>query len=237
MRQIKRILVAEDDRHIREGLLDALELEGFETSGAENGREALKFYNDWQPDLILLDIMMPVKSGYDVCREIRRGNQAIPIIMLTAKGEEIDKVLGLELGADDYICKPFGLRELMARINAALRRAELSGVASTPAEDESDAVMQFGDVTINAETMCGEKAGEAFEITKKELTILTYFWQHRQKVIKRNDLLAYVWGPEYHSFTRTLDQTIANLRKKIEADTRQPIHIKTVYGIGYKFLP
>lgn len=232
---MSKILVAEDDNNIREGLIDALELEGFSVAGACNGREALKVYTEWEPDLLLLDIMMPGKSGYDVCREIRRGNQQIPIIMLTAKGEEIDKVLGLELGADDYVCKPFGLRELMARINAALRRSTVNNESQQNRETDIGDTITFGDVTIETRKMLGQKNGQEFEVTQKELDILSYFLKRKNEVVKRNDLMAYVWGPDYYKHTRTLDQTIANFRKKIETDTKNPLYIKTVYGVGYKF--
>lgn len=238
MNMTKRILIAEDDNHIRDGLIDALEQEGFDVTAAVNGREALRFYNEWKPDLLVLDIMMPVKSGYDVCREIRRGNPTIPIIMLTAKGEEIDKVLGLELGADDYVCKPFGLRELMARINAVLRRSELSqSVAVDEKQSGPTELIEFGNIRIEIRKMTGAKGTCPFEITRKELDIIRFFMNHQDEVVHRNDLLAYAWGPDYHGFSRTLDQTIANLRKKLEDDTRNPQYIRTVYGIGYKFTP
>ena len=227
-----KILVAEDESNIREGLVDALELEGYAVSAAKDGGEALKYYHEWKPDLLLLDIMMPVKNGYDVCRDIRRRDTRTPMIMLTAKGEEIDKVLGLELGADDYVCKPFSLRELNARIKAVLRRIK-HDVSSTKAAKRE--VIAFGDVVIEVDKMMGKKGEKSFEVTQKEVEILSYFLSREGCVVKRRDLMAFAWGPGYHGATRTLDQTIANLRKKIETDTRHPRFIKTVYGIGYKF--
>lgn len=227
-----KILVAEDESNIREGLVDALELEGYAVSAAKDGGEALHYYHKWKPDLLLLDIMMPVKNGYDVCRDIRRRDAETPVIMLTAKGEEIDKVLGLELGADDYVCKPFSLRELNARIKAVLRRINHE-VSST--QDEHPGLIAFGDVVIEVDKMTGKKGQRTFEVTQKEVEILSCFLSHESCVVKRRDLMAFVWGPGYHGATRTLDQTIANLRKKIETDTRNPQFIKTVYGIGYKF--
>ncbi|MDT8389400.1 MAG: response regulator transcription factor [Lentisphaeria bacterium] len=227
-----KILIAEDEKNIRDGLVDALELEGYAVSAAKDGGEALRYYHEWRPDVLLLDIMMPVKNGYDICREIRRRDADTPVIMLTAKSEEIDKVLGLELGADDYVCKPFSLRELNARIKAALRRINHD---KEPPALEKQMTITFGDVVIDMDKMTGNKAGQIFEVTRKEVEILSFFLSREGCVVKRRDLMTFVWGPGYHGATRTLDQTIANLRKKIEADTRSPRHIKTVYGIGYKF--
>lgn len=237
MNSQRRVLIAEDDPNIRDGLVDALEMEGFTVTAAANGREALKFHNQWRPDLIILDIMMPIKSGYDVCREIRRGDSRVPIIMLTAKGEEIDKVVGLELGADDYVCKPFGLRELMARIHAVLRRATPPPDADSAKDRPADLdVITFGDVKIEASKMIGTKGKTEFPVTRKELDILRYFVSRPQEVVRRDELIAYAWGPDYQGFSRTLDQTIANLRKKIEDDTRSPRYVLSVYGVGYKFV-
>ncbi len=230
-----KILVCEDELNIREGLLDALEMESYEVKGAADGREAMKYYSLWQPDLILLDIMMPQKSGYDVCREIRRGNPRIPIIMLTAKGEEIDKVLGLELGADDYITKPFGLRELTARVAAVLRRSlpAESQKTESPKEDE----LIIANVKIDFKSMKGFRYGEEFELSKRELDMLRFFMQHQEEVLDRYKIMMAIWGSEHHGFSRTLDQHIAQLRKKIEKDPKNPQIIQTVYGIGYRFCP
>jgi len=217
--------------NIREGLVDALEMEGYQVEAAADGSEAIKFYAQWQPDLIILDVMMPRKSGYDVCREIRRGNPDIPIIMLTAKGEEIDKVLGLELGADDYVTKPFGLRELMARIGAVLRRSQGASEQNLP-ESEN---LAFGKIEIDIPKMRGRRNGESFDLTQKEIELLKYFLARPGEVLDRNELLNVAWGPGYHGFTRTLDQHLVQLRKKIEDDPKNPRHIQTVYGIGYRF--
>lgn len=233
MNRSVKILVAEDEENIRDGLVDALELEGFQVMGARDGSETLKYYTQWQPDLIVLDVMMPKKSGYDVCREIRRGNPTIPIIMLTAKGEEIDKVLGLELGADDYVTKPFGLRELMARISAVLRRSQNS--VSPENNSVEDDVFNFGDTEIDVRKMRVCKNGKDFPVTQKEITLLKYFLNHEGEALDRNELLNIAWGPGYHGFTRTLDQHIVQLRKKIEDDHKNPKYIKTVYGVGYRY--
>jgi DNA-binding response OmpR family regulator len=230
----RKILVVEDEENIREGLIDALEMEGYEVTGVADGREALKYYAQWNPELILLDLMMPYKSGYDICREIRRGNPRIPIIMLTAKGEEIDKVLGLELGADDYITKPFGLRELVARITAVFRRAYPSEnpCIESPAEVTE---IKFADVEIDIKTMRGKKGKEEFELSKREIDMLLYFIRHKSEVLDRYKLMMAVWGSEHRGFSRTLDQHIVQLRKKVERDPKNPEFIKTVYGIGYRF--
>lgn len=231
MNRTIKILVAEDDENIREGLIDALEMENYQVKGAINGREALKYYTQWQPDLLILDVMMPYKSGYDICREIRRGNPTIPIIMLTAKGEEIDKVVGLELGADDYITKPFGLRELMARISAVLRRSQNGNEQTAVDKDE----LTFAQVSIDVRKMRGKCHGKDCDFSQKEIDILKYFISRPGEVVERNELLNAAWGPGFHGFTRTLDQHIVQLRKKIELNPQQPKHILTVYGIGYRF--
>jgi DNA-binding response OmpR family regulator len=233
MNRKPKILVAEDDTNIREGLLDALTREGYQAHGAVDGSDALKAYTQWQPDLLLLDIMMPKKSGYDVCREIRRGNPQLPILMLTAKGEEIDRVLGLELGADDYVVKPFSLRELLARVAAILRRTHGHEAASEPAT----AQVHFGEVTVDVPKMRGECAGRSFSLTRQELALLDVFLAHPGEVLARHRLLAAAWGPGRHGYSRTLDQHVAQLRRKIEPAPAQPRHLLTVHGIGYRFEP
>ena len=231
-RKIK-ILVAEDDTNIREGLVDFLEMEGYEVKSAENGSEAIKKYSIWTPDLLLLDVMMPKINGYDVCKDIRRGNPDIPIIMLTAKSEEIDKVLGLELGADDYVTKPFSLRELKARISAILRRVVNKPEIKT-LNEEND--FQFGSVTVSPQNMKAKTDRGEIDLSMREIKLLTFFHQHPGIVLERNDILAAVWGENYGGFTRTLDQHIAQLRKKVEPDPQNPQFIQTVYGIGYRYI-
>jgi DNA-binding response OmpR family regulator len=233
-RKIK-ILVAEDDSNIREGLKDALEFEGYEVFSAADGSKALEAYAKLCPDLVLLDVMMPRKNGYDVCREIRRGNPDIPIIMLTAKGEEIDKVLGLELGSDDYITKPYSLRELTARIAAVLRRSQRNR-EDKKAEYEGNE-LKFGKVTVDLERLTATTPDGEVELSAREIELLKYFTAHANTVLDRNKILAAVWGMNYHGFSRTLDQHIVQLRKKIEPDPKNPTYIKTVYGIGYRFSP
>lgn len=234
MKPMPRILVAEDDPAIREGLLDALESEGYRVGAAENGKIALALLQNGEPpDLLVLDIMMPGLSGYDVCRELRKTNARLPVLMLTAKGEEIDKVLGLELGADDYMTKPFGVREFLARIHALLRRCRPG-----PDVDEPDkAPFAFGTAQIDPKTHAGVMGGTSFDLSPREMKLLRVFAAHPGEALNRDELLNQVWGMNYYGTTRTLDQHIAQLRKKIEPDREQPRVIVTVHGLGYKYEP
>jgi two-component system, OmpR family, alkaline phosphatase synthesis response regulator PhoP len=226
-----QILVAEDEANLREGLVDTLESEGYRVNAVGDGAAALQVFASGGIDLVLLDIMMPEKSGFDVCREIRKHNTRVPIIMLTAKGEEIDKVLGLELGADDYITKPFGLHELRARIAAVLRRClpEPAAVAELPD------IVHFGAAQIDRKSYRGHLSSRVFSLTARELKLIDAFCRHPSQVLSRNELLNLVWGIDYHGTTRTLDQHIAQLRKKIEADPSSPEVILTVHGVGYRY--
>ncbi len=226
------ILVAEDDANIRIGLTDTLESEGYEVIAAENGQMAIDFFNKEKFDLVILDIMMPEKSGYDVCREIRTKDELIPVIMLTAKGEEIDKVVGLQLGADDYITKPFGVHELLARISAVLRRSIRS---LEPAAGPEPEIFNFGGWVVNSKKYSISKDNEKFDISERELNILRLFHNHPGEVINRDTMLNKIWGIDYFGTTRTLDQHISQLRKKIEVDVTKPEIIKTIHGIGYKY--
>lgn len=224
-----RILVAEDDGSIRTGLVDLLDGEGYAVSSAADGEQALLVHEKEKPDLIILDIMMPEKSGYDVCREIRAKDPVTPIMILTAKGQEVDKVVGLELGADDYVIKPFGVHELLARIRALLRR-----VRTEPASKDRPPLV-FGDVEIDPRTYQGHKAGKVFAISSREIRLLHYFLQHDGEVLDRFLLLDAIWGIKYQGTTRTLDQHVAKLRQKIEDDPASPRYILTVHGVGYRF--
>jgi DNA-binding response OmpR family regulator len=228
------ILVAEDDVHIREGLVDTLESEGYRVTSAADGRKASDLLKANTYDLILLDLMMPEKSGYDLCRDIRAKDKETPIIMLTAKGEEIDKVLGLELGADDYVTKPFGVHELLARISAVLRRSnrrpESDGASSAmPAE------FPFGDAVVNTRQFRLIKGGETVDLSEREVTLLHLFHSNPDEVLSRDKLLNDVWGIDYYGTTRTLDQHIAQLRKKVEPNPASPTFIHTVHGVGYRY--
>lgn len=226
-----RILVVEDDPAILAGLVDLLAGEGFEAVSAQDGEEALRVYEAQKPDLILLDIMIPEKSGYDVCKQIRREDLLTPIVMLTAKGEEVDKVVGLEIGADDYIVKPFSVKELLARIRAALRRAR----ARTASRQRDDSAIAFGNIRIDPKTLKGRKGKKSFPVTMRELDLIRFLYEHDGEVVDRFLILDEVWGIKYEGTTRTLDQHIAKLRQKIEDDPSNPRYIVTVHGVGYRF--
>ncbi|OGD10561.1 MAG: DNA-binding response regulator [Candidatus Aminicenantes bacterium RBG_13_62_12] len=225
----EKILVVEDDAAILTGLVDLLRGEGYETAQAADGKEALRLFAASRPSLVLLDIMIPEKSGYDVCREIRSKDARTPILMLTAKGREADKVVGLELGADDYLVKPFGVAELLARVRALLRR----GRTATRPQDFSPIV--FGDVRVDPKTYEGRRGNEHFTLTGLELKLLRHLVDNDGQVMERFDLLEAVWGMKYEGTTRTLDQHIARLRRKVESDPSSPRHILTVHGVGYRF--
>jgi two-component system alkaline phosphatase synthesis response regulator PhoP len=227
-----KILIVEDDRNIRSGLADALEFEGYTVAEAADGSAALREFNSFAPDLILLDVMMPGLNGYEVCRQIRRSDPLIPIMMLTAKGEEIDKVLGLELGADDYVTKPFSLRELSARIAAQLRRKTLS--AGAPAEAEN-ASFRFAGWEIDVQQLRAFTDGNTVELTSREIKLLQFFAAHPNIVLERDRIMDAVWGSSFRS-SRTLDQHLVALRRKIEPEN-SPKLIETVYGIGYRYTP
>jgi len=227
------ILVAEDDIHIRIGLTDTLESEGYQVVEAGDGNEALDAFERETPDLVLLDVMMPGKSGYDVFRAIRTKDALVPVIMLTAKGEEIDKVVGLKLGADDYITKPFGIHELLARIDAVLRRARIS--KSPPADDRDNAPFTFAGFTVDPKRFKMTDANKSFDVSKREIDLLRLFAGHPGEVLDRDTILNRIWGVEYRGTTRTLDQHIAILRKKIEKKPAAPEIITTVHGVGYRF--
>lgn len=224
----KHLLVVEDDAHIRLGLCDALRGEGYEVTECSDGGHAIPLFKQKRPDLVILDVMLPGKSGYDLCREIRAGKHSTPILMLSAKGQEIDKVVGLELGADDYVTKPFSLRELLARVQALLRR-------STPGSVEPDMPdeIAFGKVKVDSKALRGKRGKETFDLTPRELKVLALLYSERGKAVSRDTILNVVWGVEYYGTTRTLDQLIVKLRQKIE-DSVEPKHLLTVHGLGYR---
>jgi DNA-binding response OmpR family regulator len=227
------VLIAEDDRNLQQGLLDLLEAEGYRVTTADDGQQALDAFRTETFDLLLLDVMMPELSGYDVCREVRKANSTVPIIMLTAKGEEIDKVVGLELGADDYVTKPFGLHELRARIAAVLRRSRNHSAIATSAPPDQ---FQIGRATVNRKTYQLIVNDRTIGVTPREMKLLELFHGRPGEVLSRNDLLNGAWGVDYFGTTRTLDQHIAQLRKKIEIDPAAPKILVTVHGVGYKLV-
>ncbi|MBN2163691.1 MAG: response regulator transcription factor [Pontiellaceae bacterium] len=229
---MKKILIAEDDANIRAGLIDLFESDGFDVCAVGDGATALGQYAAGRFDLVLLDVMMPEKSGYDVCREIRKSDSRVPIIMLTAKGEEIDKVVGLQLGADDYVTKPFGVHELLARVEAVLRRAgETNPTSSIPD------TFSFGAATVDCRAYTISMAGNSEPLSHRELELIRFFHEHAGEVLSRNQLLDAVWGVGYFGTTRTLDQHVSKLRKKMEADPANPSALRTVHGVGYRYCP
>jgi DNA-binding response OmpR family regulator len=228
---VQRILIVEDDPAILIGLEDLLSGEGYKVECAREGRQALELYRNRKPDLVLLDIMIPEISGFEVCRRIRKSDPLTPILMLTAKGQEPDKVAGLELGADDYVVKPFGVDELLARIRALLRRRN-AATGRPPAQREP---FRFGDVEIDPQRLQGSKGGKTFNLTTRELELLCLFAEHPGQVLSRARILDEIWGICYEGTTRTLDQHIVKLRKKIEDDPADPRTITTVHRVGYRF--
>ncbi|MDY6881821.1 MAG: response regulator transcription factor [Desulfatiglans sp.] len=233
MEQI-HVLVAEDDRNILQGLIDTLESEGYVAIPAPDGEAAIKKFEEEKCDIVLLDIMMPKKSGYDVCRYIRSRDKEVPVIMLTAKGQEIDKVVGLELGADDYVTKPFGVHELLARIAALLRRSKRT---ARPLEEGEEGPKRFifGSAEVDAGRYSATVGRKTFRISARELQLMRFFYAHPSEVLTRDRLLNAVWGIDYYGTTRTLDQHIAQLRKKVEPDPGKPRVITTVHGVGYQY--
>lgn len=224
----KKILIIEDEQDLVKGLKINLSDEGFDVDYALDGIEGLRMAVEETPDLIILDIMLPEMDGFEVCRRLRQKNIETPVIMLTAKGEEIDKVVGLEIGADDYMTKPFSIRELIARIKARLRHAG-GEVKSIPK------VYQLGDNEIDFARFKIRRKGKELELTSLEMEILKYFIAHPEDVVTRNDLLDKIWGYEKFPTTRTIDNHILKLRKKIEDDPSHPRYILSVYGGGYRF--
>ena len=225
-----KILIVEDDPHILLGLEEVLKSDGFEVAFCDRGDQAVEAVGKHCPALILLDVMLPGLSGYDICKQLRARKFTAPILMLTAKGQEIDKVVGLDLGADDYVTKPFGVRELLARIRALLRRAEV--VASSDSSAESS--FQIGSAIIDPKTFQLKRGNAVEELTAKELKLLQLFFAHPGEVLSRDRLLNDVWGYNYYGTTRTLDQVIVQLRKKLGDNGNEPKHLLTVHGVGYK---
>jgi DNA-binding response OmpR family regulator len=224
-----QILIVEDEPNMRLGLKDNLEFEGYQVTLAENGLDGLRIILEQRFDLILMDVMMPGMSGLDVCKRARDKGIETPIVLLTAKGEEMDKVLGLELGADDYVTKPFGLRELLARIRAILRRG-------TAAQGPKSQPLRVGKLSVNFDSYTAESGGSPVRMSHKEFEILNYLHQHKNEVVSRYDLLEKVWGYEESPTTRTVDNFIVKLRQKVEMDPNDPKIIITVHGTGYKLV-
>ena len=226
---MKRVLVVEDEAKLRRVLVDFLKSEGYQVLVATDGRAGLEMACAEKPDVILLDVMLPGMNGFDVCRSLRDRGVKTPLLLITAKGEETDKVLGLELGADDYLTKPFGLRELHARVRARLRRSE--AVPDRVCEQYS-----FGAVVIDFKQHCVFREGGAVSLSAMEVSMLKHFIGHHGEVVSRGELLNKVWGYDSFPSTRTIDTHVLNLRKKIEERPEQPKHLLTVHGVGYKLV-
>lgn len=229
-----KILIVEDDPHILLGLEEVLKSESYEVAVCNRGDQAIEAFNKHRPALLVLDVMLPGLSGYDICKQLRAKKVSTPILMLTAKGQEIDKVVGLDLGADDYVTKPFGVRELLARIQALLRRAPKAAADGEKAG--SEAPFQIGQATIDPKTFQIKRGKTADELTAKELRLLQLFHAHPGEVFSRDRLLNEVWGYGYFGTTRTLDQVVVQLRKKLGDNSGEPRHLITVHGVGYKLV-
>lgn len=231
MKQVTSILIVEDEPSMRLGLSDNLQFEGFEVDEAVDGEEGLNKILNGKYDLVVLDVMMPRKSGFEVCKEVRKQGIETPIILLTARGEELDKVRGLEWGADDYITKPFGLGELMARIKAVLRRSKRLS-SEQPSEE-----IAIGQLLVDFDAFTANTtSGESVKLSHREFEVLQYLYLHRHQVVSRDELLEKVWGYDNTPTTRTVDNFIARLRQKVEPQPENPTIILTVHGIGYKML-
>ncbi len=225
-----RVLVADDDDKIRELLELYLAKEGFAVEQAADGAEAILKAQQLKPDLIVLDIMMPVLDGMEVCRQVRKFSQ-VPVIMLTARTEDEDRIMGLELGADDYLAKPFNPRELVARVKAVLRRMAHAGEEPVG----KDAMLSFAQLTINRQEYVATSSGHTVQLTAKEMDLLWHLASHPGRVFSREQLLESIWGYEYFGDTRTVDTHIKRIRQKLEVRDDSPWDIKTVWGVGYKF--
>lgn len=226
----KKVLIIEDEKSISDIIKFNLNKEGFEVETAYDGQDGLTKSLSIQPDLILLDVMIPIMDGFQVCKKVREVS-TVPILMLTAKEEEVDKVLGLELGADDYITKPFGMRELIARIKANIRRTDLM----TSFQDQPANVQDFGNLAIDLNRYEVRKNETPLELTLREFELLKYLAERENKVFSREQLLEEVWGYEYYGDIRTVDVTVRRLREKLEDDSSDPKYIMTKRGIGYYF--
>ena len=224
---MKKILIIEDEESILMALEDDLTIEGYEVSCAKDGLKGFTMAKEQKYDLIILDIMLPKMNGFEVCKKLRQDGIMTPIVMLTAKSQEIDKVLGLELGADDYVTKPFSPRELIARVKALFRRVDLT--------QQGIVMYRFGDVEIDFKKYEAKKSGKPMYLTALEFALIQLLIEHKDNVVSRDTILDEVWGEDVCVFPRTVDTHIAHLRKKIEEDQANPKYIIGVRGVGYKF--
>ena len=227
---VKKVLVVDDEHNLREMIASYLQNEGYETLEAENGNSAVQTIKNDQIDIVLLDIMMPEMDGYEALKEIRAIQRKLPVIMLTAKTDEIDKIVGLEMGADDYITKPFSLRELSARIKAVLRRA-----TNEDSDIDEDEILEYGEIMINLSTYEVFVSGKRINLTPTEFKILAMLAQKPGRVYSRLQLMNAAFGETYANYERSIDTHVSNLRRKVENDPHNPTYIHTMYGIGYRF--
>ena len=227
---MNRILVIEDDRAILRGLVDNLKYESYEVLSATDGTEGYAMVREQKPDLVILDLMLPGMSGYELCRKMREKGDVTPILMLTARGEEMDRVLGLDLGADDYVTKPFSVPELMARVRALLRRVQAPHADALPDE------LRFDDVVIDFKRFEARKGDTTLKLSRKEFGVLRLLAARMGLVVTRDELLNEVWGYDQYPTTRTVDNHIASLRAKLEDDPAEPRHLLTMHGVGYKLV-
>lgn len=227
----KTILIVEDNKDLLNLLRINLSDQGYHVITAENGNSGLDLYHNQKPDLVILDVMMPGMDGFDVCKAIRSENKAVPILMLTAKTEEVDKVLGLEIGADDYMTKPFSIRELLARVKAIFRRMKVN----TESEESENKLLEFDDLVLNTLKRKVTLNNETIELTSKEYDLLLLFFSNPGKAYSREELLNTVWGYSYEGYSHTVNSHINRLRSKIEQDASDPHYIRTVWGVGYRF--
>jgi two-component system, OmpR family, alkaline phosphatase synthesis response regulator PhoP len=233
------ILIAEDDPHLRNGIVDLLTLEGFPCQVAEDGAKALALFQQSKPDLCVFDVMMPTMDGLTLCREIRRLDPLVPILLLSARGEETDRVRGLDVGADDYVAKPFGARELIARVKAALRRAKAqenqAPAAGQAPAGKGDVRIKMGDLDIDQKGMRAYRGETRIELTAREVAILLTLYERKGQAVSRDELFDLCWGRGFMPNSRALDQYVSALRKKIEIDPANPKIIRTVHGVGYRY--
>lgn len=227
-----KVLIAEDDPHTRAALAELLCDEGYEVVTAADGAAALEQFASERPDFVCLDVMMPRRSGYDVCRQLRAQAPDVPIVFITAKAEEIDKVVGLEIGGDDYIVKPFGVKEVMARIRAVARRA-----GAVPSPREQSASFWMHDLEVLPRQLRARRNSETIDLSPREVRILQLLYENAGAVVDRHRLMDHCWGEGYLPASRTIDQHISQLRKRIEQEPSQPKIIQTVHGAGYRFDP
>lgn len=223
-----KVLLAEDDRYTREGLAEVLRNEGYEVFAALDGTEAVREFRSRRPDFVCLDIMMPGQSGFEACRAIRAESADVPIIFISAKAEEIDRLVGFEMGADDFIIKPFSVREVVARVRAVSRRCHAAR-AEKPAE------FLMGDLQVIPAELRARRADQVIELSVRDIQILQLLHAHQGRALDRNTIFRHAWGEDYFPNSRTLDQHISQLRKRVEWDARDPQLIQTVHGVGYRY--